>query len=448
MDQLAGFDFVALNFGDDGTPTSAAAQTTLLQHVGSAGTTDVVLMAHGFRNDEHEALRLYRDFFANVQAHRSRPELKDHLASRTFAIGGILWPSKAFAEGGASDGGRVQGVGDADEELDATRAQLAQMRDTLVSPDRRGVVTKALALLDHLEDDTDKQNEFVALMLSLVEEGESDPTEGFAELKAQSGAELLAKLGTPIILPTSREGDDGGVMSVGGGGGVSDEGQPLFIGGFFKSAAGRVGQFLNMTTWYLMKNRAGTVGAVGVAAVVRALKAAHPSVRVHLVGHSLGGRCMAACLKALADAPPVRPDSVSLLEAAFSHYGFSANNGKGSVGFFRDVVAKRVVRGPFISTYSYQDTVVGVAYALSSRLAGDNVKAIGDKDDQYGGIGRNGTQRTDEARTQPLHKVGEPYVFALDVVNNLDGSGGGIKNHGDVTNDRVTYAFAWAVAGS
>ena len=55
---------------------------------------------------------------------------------------------------------------------------------------------------------------------------------------------------------------------------------------------------------------------------------------------------------------------------------------------------------------------------------------------------------TDEARTQPLHKVGEPYAFAADVVHNLDGSGGGTKNHGDVTNDRVTYAVAWAIAGT
>lgn len=448
MDQLSGFDFIALNFDDDGKPTSAAPQATLLQHVATAGTTDVVLIAHGFRNDAREALHLYRDFFENVHAHLSRAELKDRLASRTFAVGGIFWPSKAFSEGAASDGGSVQGLGDADDELNAARAQLTRMRDDLAAPDQQAIVTKALTLLSKLEDDTDAQNEFVALMLSLVDEGEPDPTEGLAELKAQDGADLLAKLGTPIILPTSRDGDDGGVMSIGGGGGLSTEGQPLFVGGFFKSVAGRVGQFLNMTTWYMMKNRAGTVGAVGVAPLVRALKGAQPNLRVHLVGHSLGGRCMAACTKALTVAPHVRPDSVTLLEAAFSHYGFSANNGKGSPGFFRDVVARKAVRGPFLSTFSYQDTVVGVAYALSSRLAGDNVKAIGDKDDQYGGIGRNGTQRTDEARTLPLHQVGDPYAFASDVIHNVDGSGGGIKNHGDVTNDRVTYAFAWAVAGT
>jgi hypothetical protein len=32
------------------------------------------------------------------------------------------------------------------------------------------------------------------------------------------------------------------------------------------------------------------------------------------------------------------------------------------------------------------------------------------------------------------------------VINNLDGSGGLIKDHGDVTSDAITYAFASAVA--
>ena len=39
---------------------------------------------------------------------------------------------------------------------------------------------------------------------------------------------------------------------------------------------------------------------------VRALHASRPDIRIHLVGHSLGGRLMAACAKALvrnAEAP-------------------------------------------------------------------------------------------------------------------------------------------------
>jgi len=208
-----------------------------------------------------------------------------------------------------------------------------------------------------------------------------------------------------------------------------------------------VGQLLNMTTWYTMKNRAGLVGENGVAEAVRALRKV-PGLRVHLVGHSLGGRCMAACAKALTLEPASQVDSLSLLEAAFSHYGFSADNGRGARGFFRDVIDKRVVRGPLISTYSYQDTVVGKAYSIASRLAGDNVKAIGDKDDQFGGIGRNGSQRAAEAKNRVLARVGEQYAFAPGLVHNLDGSGGLIKDHSDVTNAEVTYAVACAISAT
>jgi pimeloyl-ACP methyl ester carboxylesterase len=208
----------------------------------------------------------------------------------------------------------------------------------------------------------------------------------------------------------------------------------------------QVGQLLNLTTWYLMKDRAGAVGATGVADAVRAVKAARPAVKLHLVGHSLGGRLMAAGAKALCTPPAVQPDSLILLEAAFSHYGFSPDNGRGTPGFFRDVIARKVVKGPIVATYSVQDTVVGYGYAIASRLAGDNAKAIGDAHDEFGGIGRNGTQNTTEAVQDVLHAAGTGYRFRGGVVNNLDGSGGLIKNHGDVTNETVTYAVASAVA--
>ena len=92
---------------------------------------------------------------------------------------------------------------------------------------------------------------------------------------------------------------------------------------------------------------------------------------------------MAACARSLAVPPAVQPDSLTLLEAAFSHYGFSDDNGQGQhqPGFFRSVVTSRVVKGPLIATYSVQDTVVGLVYAIASRLAGDNVQAIGDAGD-------------------------------------------------------------------
>jgi esterase/lipase superfamily enzyme len=210
---------------------------------------------------------------------------------------------------------------------------------------------------------------------------------------------------------------------------------------------GKIGQFLNLSLWYVMKNRCGVVGATGVAQAVRDLHSAAPSMRIHLVGHSLGGRLMAACVKTLAQDPVLHPDSLTLLEAAFSHYGLSANNGKGQAGFFRSVLAPAIVKGPFFATFSAQDNVVGKIYAIASRLAGDNVKEVGDAHDPYGGIGRNGAQSTDESISQRLLKANSgTYQFPIGKILCLDGSGGLITNHGDVTNSDVTFAFASALA--
>jgi hypothetical protein len=158
---------------------------------------------------------------------------------------------------------------------------------------------------------------------------------------------------------------------------------------------------------------------------------------------------MAACAKSLAQDPILHPDSLMLLEAAFSHYGFSDNNGDGTAGFFRDVIAKKVVKGPLLETFSIQDTVVGLDYSISSRLADDNVKAIGDATDKFGGIGRNGSQKTKESVFMKLKTAaspGIPYAFKAGIVTNLDGSGGLITAHGDITNEDVTYAFASSLA--
>jgi hypothetical protein len=110
------------------------------------------------------------------------------------------------------------------------------------------------------------------------------------------------------------------------------------------------------------------------------------------------------------------------------------------------VIDSKVVRGPLVATYSAQDTVVGKAYAIASRLANDNTRAIGDENDEFGGIGRNGSQNAPDSVVEPLHQAGASYSFSSGRIINLDGSRGLITSHGDVRNPNVTYAFASAVA--
>lgn len=419
MPIVEGFDFFPLKFDDQGALQSRPEFDALTARACSA--TDVVFIAHGFRNDENDATGLYTRFLGTFRANLARPEFSA-LAGRQFVFAGVYWPSKPFREsyGDASTGTR--GLQAPSPAIADARAQLEDFKQNDASPAQRDNLDRAIALLPTLENNPQAQNEFVKLVWSLLDTSNADKTEGLPQLKSRSGAEILSTLSPPASADGTR-----GLGDVAG------------------RIAGGVGQFLNLTTWYVMKDRSGTVGSKGVAEAVRSLRTSCPDVRIHLVGHSLGGRLVTSCAKSLCDSPKVPLDSLMLLEAAFSHFGFSANNGHDTAGFFRDVVVQQVVKGPFLSTFSAQDTVVGRAYSIMSRLAGDNTRALGDATDEFGGIGRNGPLKTTEVSTSKLNSAGTAYQFKERVINNLDGSGGLITSHGDVTNDAVTYAFASAM---
>jgi hypothetical protein len=418
MQTIERFDFFPLTFDAQGTLESRQEFDAFVKRAASA--TDALFIAHGFRNDEGDATGLYTRFLKTFSGHLSRPEFKT-VAERRFVVAGVYWPSKPFRETYGEDAAGTRGLQNPTDAMSAVKSQLDELHDG-ATPAQRAKLEKAAALLPKLGANRKAQDEFVALVLSLLDRSTLDQTEGLPQIRRQDGSELLARLSDAPASGTRGIGDVVGTL------------------------AGGVGKFLNLTKWYVMKDRSGTVGANGVAPAVRALHAKCPTVKIHLVGHSLGGRLMAGCAKALGDAPRLQPDSLMLLEAAFSHYGFSADNGRGQAGFFRDVLTRKVVKGPLLSTFSAQDTVVGKAYSIMSRLAGDNTREIGDAADEYGGIGRNGPLKTREVVTGRLHPAGTAYEYKTDVINNLDGSGGLIKDHGDVTNDAITYAFASAVA--
>ena len=415
MQTIEGFDFYPLVFDKDGKLESADEFDRFTER--AANASDAILIAHGFRNDVSEATSLYSNFLENLKVHLARPEFRD-VASRRFVVAGVYWPSKAFRETFDEAEEGTRGLHNPTLALADAKQQLEELKLD-ATPAQRRSLDKAAALLPKLDRSPEAQDKFVELVLSVLSRSKLDKTEGLPQIRKQPGSELLARLEAP--------GADG-------------------TRGFFGSIAGKVGQFLNLTTWYVMKERSGTVGEKGVAPAVRALRKSVPDIRVHLVGHSLGGRLMAATAKALCVRPKLQADSLTLLEAAFSHYGFSPDNGRGTPGFFRDVIEKKIVKGPLVSTFSAEDTVVGKAYSISSRLSGDNSRQIGDANDEFGGIGRNGALKTAEVTQSPLHKPGTAYNYALGVINNLDGSGGLITSHGDVTNPAVTYAFASALA--
>ena len=211
-------------------------------------------------------------------------------------------------------------------------------------------------------------------------------------------------------------------------------GLATFLAGF-KAAAMNV---LNYTTYFEMKARAGTVGKNGVAKLIDKLA---PQVeRIHLIGHSFGGRVVTATA---ANSSTDKIKSMSLLQTAFSHNGFS----KSMNGFFRGVVDQKRVNGPILVTHTKNDKAVGVAYPLASRINGDVAAAFGDENDKFGGLGRNGAQKmeNDEVIKGNLLDAGGNYSFQAGKFFNLEGSDF-IKGHGDVTGKEVAHAVRKAIA--
>jgi hypothetical protein len=284
--------------------------------------------------------------------------------------------------------------------------------------------------------DSQARREFVLLLRSMLNPAEAHIDDGSEEFFSCDPEELFRKLSAPVSAPARHAGGAATMATASGAVSLGD----LLVG--VKAAARRIA---NLTTYCTMKERAGTVGRKGVARVLQLVRQQNSTVKLHLIGHSFGGRLVTAAASVLAPNTPAV--TISLLQAAYSHNGLAKHFDRdGHDGVFRTVLAEKRVSGPIIITYTKNDNAVGIAYPLASRIARDQAAALGDENDPYGGMGRNGAQFTPEAKglAGELLDVGQQYNFAIGKVFNLR-SDRFIHSHGNVTGRQVVYAILNAV---
>ncbi|MGH8965969.1 MAG: hypothetical protein ACRDXB_11675, partial [Actinomycetes bacterium] len=197
---------------------------------------------------------------------------------------------------------------------------------------------------------------------------------------------------------------------------------------------------------YVMKDRAGLVGRTGLLGVLKRVHSERPDMRMHLVGHSFGARLVTSTAAAWNDATTPFA-SLTLLQAAFSHNSFAQRWDGTHDGAFRGLILHRRVSGPVMITCTKNDRAVGLAYPVASRIARQAAAALGDRDDPYGGLGRNGAQRTPEATDGFLLPAGGRYAVTGGRLYNLVADDV-ISDHGDIVSDEVAYALLTAVAAS
>jgi pimeloyl-ACP methyl ester carboxylesterase len=394
--------------------------------------TDLLVLSHGWNNDVDSARRQYRALLTSVAEQRDAG-LEPELDGRTLGVLGVTWPSREFGEEELIRGG-VAGVGDVDPGLSA---DLVARADAFAAPDARKKLQRAATLVPKLERSPAARREYADLLRSLLNPAAADDEDASSTFFALDGEEVYRRAddptpGDPDLIEPDAPGTSGGVsggpmMGAGGAAGFFD---PLV-------SAGR--NLFNLTTYYEMKDRAGQVGQVlGPLLVDHAIG----RTRVHLAGHSFGARLLSA---AAAAAPQNSVASLSLLQAAFSHYSFAKDWEPGKDGVYRAVLVDRKVVGPLIVTHTRNDRVVGIAYAIASRIAGQVASDIGDADSRYGGLGGNGAQRTPEAVARDLLDTGQPYDLDHGRLYNLRADKF-VTGHGDVTDRHVAHAVLAAVA--
>ena len=112
-------------------------------------------------------------------------------------------------------------------------------------------------------------------------------------------------------------------------------------------------------SFWVMKRRAGEVGErFGREYVAPLWRSLSRPPRLHLIGHSFGAKLVTSI--ALGGA---RPESVTLLLAAFSAFAFAPEiPGFDRPGFYYRVLAERRIAGPIVVLRSDHDTVLGTFY--------------------------------------------------------------------------------------
>lgn len=412
--------FWVLQYDKKGASRSPETLAEARRALRSGEYTDVVVCSHGWNNDWDAATERYNHFVDGLVG-----QLPDDPERRVLLLG-IFWPSALLVMPGEREPAFAAALGDrpADPDADAIDAVTAELDDA--DADR------VRALTGKTELDGDETAELAALLAPVYRaEGPElgdDPSPPAAADLARSWLSS-----PPPVATTARP------RSVDDWGTVADRRADVQAAGFLERLDPR--NVVRAASVWLMKDRAGRVGSAAVGPLVREALA-ESGARVHLVGHSFGGKVV---LSALCAEPVARPvHSVMLLQPAVNHLCFATAARDVPAGGYRPAL-DRTVR-PVFSTYSRHDAPLTTFFHWALRRDSDYREPLPagwpeppSKFAALGGFGPRGAD--DDTERMPLRPVGERYDFPEGCrLAAVDGSTG-IRSHGGISVPQTWWAL-------
>ena len=187
-DEIGGFSFFPLEFDKKARPVDGDQLTRLRNHCADEQVTDLLVVSHGWNNDDKEALRLYRSLLVNV----GRQE-RGRFADRTVAVAGVFWPSKKFADSEVIPGGAASVGGDLSK--DELTEDINRLRGFFDSDNADDLLDQLKDLVSQLEYDAKARRSFGEISQKLL--GEAEPVDPEVADEMPSG--LLTMPGEELI---------------------------------------------------------------------------------------------------------------------------------------------------------------------------------------------------------------------------------------------------------
>lgn len=319
--------------------------------------TDVFVFSHGWNNYWKAAtsryLRFVDEFVVLRRAHWDPP-------NREYrpVLAGVFWPSTALVAPG-EHGPAFGAEGTAADEPPGILTDLTALAEALggAAPPR------LYELAERAQVSMDEARELAEILAPALG-GQDDDLGRMAE--TVSADELLAAW-SRIPAAESRPDDepegfieDGPAVSEPVAAGLIDKLDPR--------------QVIRAATVLLMKDRAGRVGGQGVGVMLRRVLDASTGSRVHLVGHSYGGKVVLSAL-CTGVTPSRQVDSVLLLQPAMSALCFAPDaDGNGAPGGYRSALDR--CRQPVLTTFSRHDLPLTQLFHWAVRRASDLGEAV------------------------------------------------------------------------